>query len=368
MANSGFLDGNGLTQLLTNMKPPTVTVSPTSITGKHDPGDTVTVTISGMSTTNAPHVSIDNASVATATVSGNTITVTLLSTGTATLTLTVTGGPEFVTPATVEIPIDVSMVKIVSWSSGTDAEIVAMVEAADRGELDLYNDGGWRVGDERQVSLGAIASSGTANGVSWSVGESQSAQTVTMVLMHKGGYNLTSATSGGRQQCSFVVGLKNSLTTYGYMNSTNTNNGSWNSCARRNWCNGGFWNAVPSTLRSIFKQFSCITGTYNGAAAGGSNQTTNDYFALAAGKEVFGGGSSVSYSTDNEANALTQFTWYETTSNRIKKQGDTGSAYFWWERSPYCNSSNSFCFVYNYGTANYGNASIAYGLAPFGCI
>lgn len=270
--------------------------------------------------------------------------------------------------------IESTPVKIVSWQNGTDEEIAAMVQAADEGLIDLGDY--WSVGDERQVSLGAIASSGTANGVSWSVGESQSAQTVTMVLMHKGGYNLTSATSGGRQQCSFVIGLKNSLATVGYMNSSSTNNGSWSSCARRNWCNGGFWNAVPSTLRPIFKQFSVIAAQkYNGS----TNQTTQDWFALPAAAEVFKGDSSygqggtaagqqTAYSNLTEFNALFRFTWYETTSNRVKKLGDTGSDNTWWERSPYFNNSTHFGIANGIGNATINSASGTYGLAPFGCI
>lgn len=252
-----------------------------------------------------------------------------------------------------------SFIEIVPWSTGTDEQIVKLVQAADEGRIDLYEDCGWRVGDERQVPLSAMAATG--------VGESHVAQTATLVLLHQGLYDLVTATSSGRNKCSFVVGLKNSLKETGYMNSTNTNSGSWKNSARRSWCNGVFYNAIPSSIRSIFKQFKTVTATkYNGS----TNETTEDYFALPAGKEVFGadGNQGGGYSNPTEGNALTQFDYYKTSANRIKKLGDPGSAGYWWERSPYYYSIEYFCVVDNDGIAVYYKASNAHGLAPFGCI
>ena len=251
-------------------------------------------------------------------------------------------------------------IKLVSWARGTDEEIVAMVEAADQGRINLSDY--WAVGDTRTVQLSAMSATG--------VGESHAAQQVDLVLMHAGGYDLNAAVASGRTKCSFVVGLKDSLAEAGYMNSSNTNSGSWNGSARRTWCNNVFRNAIPSTLRAIFKQFKTVTAqTYNGS----TNQTSVDYFALPAAKEVFGGsassaGRSTSYSNLTEFNVLFQFTYYATASNRFKKLGKTGSASIWWERSPYYGTSTHFCIVDSNGNANGSNASGAFGLAPFGCI
>lgn len=250
--------------------------------------------------------------------------------------------------------------KIVTWSGGTDEEIVAMVEAADKGKINLSDY--WSVGDTRTVQLSAMSATG--------VGESHAAQQVDLVLMHAGGYDLNAAVASGRTKCSFVVGLKDSLAETGYMNSSNTNSGSWNGSARRTWCNNVFRNAIPSTLRAIFKQFKTVTAqTYNGS----TNQESVDYFSLPAAKEVFGGsatsaGDATSYSNLTEFNALFQFDYYKTTSNRIKKLGKTGTASLWRERSPLYNFSTAFCHVDGSGYATHGNAAGARGLAPFGCI
>ena len=237
--------------------------------------------------------------------------------------------------------------KIVTWDGGTDEEIANMVAAADAGAINLADY--WAVGDERKVTLSSMAATG--------VGESHAEQTVTMVLLHQGLYELV---DGGT--CNFIVGQKNGLAEYGYMNISNTNSGSWDGCDRRTWCNNVYYNAIPSALRSIFKKFKIITAqTYNGS----TNKVSEDYFTLAAEKEIFG---SITYSNATEANALTQFDYYKTSANRIKKQGDTGSADFWWERSPYSDNSNGFCRVRSGGSTSAGNASSSFLLAPVGCI
>ena len=250
--------------------------------------------------------------------------------------------------------------KTVTWANGTDEEIVAMVEAADQGLINLSDY--WAVGDIRTVQLSAMSATG--------VGESHAAQQVDLVLMHAGGYDLNAAVASGRTKCSFVVGLKDSLAEAGYMNSSDTNSGSWNGSARRTWCNNVFRNAIPSTLRAIFKQFKTVTAQYYD---GSINKTSVDYFALPAAKEVFGGsaefsGTLTGFSNLTEFNALFQFTYYATASNRVKKLGKTGGAYTWWERSPQYDTSTAFCFVNSGGAASGNVASYGRGLAPFGCI
>ena len=252
---------------------------------------------------------------------------------------------------------------IAPWSTGTDAEIAYAVDLADKGKIDLSEY--WHVGDERVVHLNAMEATG--------VGESHAAQDVTFVIMNVGGKTLTTPTEGGKQTCNFVVGMKNCLNETGYLNSTHSNNGSWSSSARRTWCNSTFKNAIPSTLLPIFKQFQNVTAeSYNGS----TNQTTDDYFALPAAAEVFKGdsqygqggtaGQQTAYSNLTEFNALSRFTYYETTSNIVKTVN--GSANAWWERSPYYNASTSFCSVLSGGNAANFIVSYTIGIAPFGCI
>lgn len=234
-----------------------------------------------------------------------------------------------------------------AFATVSDEKLVAMVAAADRGEIDLTDY--WGVGDTRTINLSAMAATG--------VGESHAAQTAQLVIMNVGGKTLNSAVASGRTTCSFVVGLKDSLKEIGYMNSTGTNAGGWTSSARKTWCNSVFKASLPNALQPIFKAFQNKTS----AGSQSSNIVTDvDTWALPSEIEIFG---STTYSFAGEGS---QFKYYETAANRIKKVN--GSAYPWWGRSPRFNNSNDFCGAYSDGGNNYSIAYGICGLAPFGCI
>lgn len=233
-----------------------------------------------------------------------------------------------------------------SWSTGTDAEIKAVVDAYYAGTLTLADiQSVWSIGDEREVTLSGMAATG--------VSDSHVSQTVKFVLMNWGGKTLTNNT-----ECLAIVGQKNCLAEAGYMNSSDTNTGGWNSCARRTWCNNTYKAAIPSDFRDLFKQYNNQSGTGGGSTSG--TQTTADYFALPAEIEVFG---TTPYSVAGEGS---QFKYYETSANRVKTRGEGGSNSTWWERSPYSGNSDAFCYVR--GGADINGSSVSSGLAPFGCI
>ena len=234
--------------------------------------------------------------------------------------------------------------KIVSWADGTDEEVAAMVAAADAGKLNLSDY--WHEGDERTVHLSAMSATG--------VGESHAAQDVVMVLSDPGHFTLASG-----KPCNFVVLQKDCLREDDVMNLQSTNSGGWDACPRRTWCNSVYRNAIPASLRGIFKQFNVRTA--NGPGSGVKEST--DWFSLFSEKEVFG---STTYADSFVESQNTQLNWFKTSSNRIKRVN--GGMNYWWERSPYSGSFSSFCFVYSNGSAGGGSAYNSNGLAPFGCI
>ena len=304
---------------------------------------TASVTVTGnVGTLSA---SSDNGTVAAASVSGSTVTITSPSQQSGSAKVTVTAAAtENYGSVSKTITVTADFLKIVTWASGTDDEIAKMVAAADAGKINLGDY--WKVGDTRKVNLAAMSATG--------VGESHAAQSVSFVLMNKGGKTLSS-----NKTCSFIVGMKDSLNEYGYMNSSNTNSGGWDSCARRTWCNSVFRNSIPSALRGIFKQFKNVTA--NGSSS--TTATSTDYFALPSEKEVFG---STTYADSTAESSNRQFEWYKTSSNRVKKVN--GSASRWWERSPRCGGSGFFCPVSSDGSAGNNAATNTSGLSPFGCI
>lgn len=235
----------------------------------------------------------------------------------------------------------------VTWKYGTDEQIVQALALADAGELSPANF--WAVGDTRKISLSAISPS-------TGVDETQDAQDVEMVIVQLGLYK-----DANDKTVNAIVHLKDCLATTGKMNTTATNAGSWDSCPRRTWLNGNFRNAIPSSIRSIFKQFKTVTAKEQNS----SELTTSlDYFALPAAKEICGNVSTSS--TAEEAIALTQWDYYKVTANIIKKIGT--SAVIWWFRSPCANNVTDFCIVNSSGSPRTAGANKAYGITPFGCI
>lgn len=237
--------------------------------------------------------------------------------------------------------------EIVTWSEGTDEQIVAMLDAHYNGDIDIHDY--WSVGDKRTVQLSAMTAT--------DVGETHTAQNVTFILTDVGGKYLTD----GVTECAFQVDQKDCLLENGYMNSSRTNTGGWKNSKRRVWCNDTYYNAIPETLRPIFKQYINQSGTGGGSSSG--TESTVDYFALRAEIEVF---NKITYSVTGEGSKVT---YYLTSANRIKNAGDSsGSACAWFGRSPRSGAINAFCGVNINGSAAIPIANDNNFIAPFGVI
>lgn len=148
----------------------------------------------------------------------------------------------------------------------------------------------------------------------------------------------------------------------GYMNSSNTNSGGWEECARRTWCNNVYRKCLPTYIQNIMKQVKKLT------SAGGQSSTikaSNDYAFLPSEIEIFG---SNPHSFANEGEQYQYFK--NATANRYKKprhSSDYVSGYYW-TRSPRSSLSYSFCCVCIDGIADTNYASNAIGFAPCLCI
>lgn len=238
----------------------------------------------------------------------------------------------------------------------SDNTLRELITASLNGEIDLYEDCGWRVGDKRIVEVNNIAATG--------VGESHVRQEIAIVLSHHGqrrgvAYTTAAKTKSGANRLypAFEWDMSECLLETGYMNSSNTNSGSWNSSARKNWMTK-FAEALPSFL--TMKDFKVITATeYNSTV----NKETTGKVSLRAEKEIFG---TRSYSNQTEADAIDQVDFYTISANRIKHVA--GAPKYYWLRSPYYGHSNRFCYVYDNENALSNDASNTYGLSMFGCI
>lgn len=245
--------------------------------------------------------------------------------------------------------------KIVTFNGGTDAEIVAMVEAADNGLINLADY--WSVGDERNITTSYISSQYNM--------EYEPSQTLKFVLMDTNKKTLVTPTPSGRTTCSFILGVKDCMSNKGKIqpvasSQTGENIGGWDACDRRKWCNDSFYYAIPSTIRPIFKQF------YNATSIGNSSSTIKnsaDYFALASEIEIV---CNQVYSKSGEGSPIAR---YQTVANRWKYISGTEVNH--WERSPFGNGSREYCAIntnHNNGGANAAGAFTQYGISPYGVI
>jgi hypothetical protein len=249
-----------------------------------------------------------------------------------------------------------SGIALKSFSSATDEEITAMLNAVRNGTITQQDlvDAGWTVGAERSVSLSAMSATG--------VGERHSAQTATFVILH--GKDFFDLSDGGKNL--FVVGMKTVLNNGGYINSSRTNVGGWASSNRRTWCDNVFRNALPSEVKNWFKKFKYKSSNGNKSTA---VSTLENYFTLASPGELGMGG----YTYYVSAEGTTPFEYYTIADNRRKKSNDGYNKQMYWTRSASTVTADTFCcYDYNYGNPNINSstANVTDGyryLSPFGC-
>lgn len=256
--------------------------------------------------------------------------------------------------------------KIVAFADGTDAEIEKMIEAHYAGKINIGDY--WAVGDKRTIHHNAMAATG--------VSESHKANDYIYVIIGIEHDDLVTAING-KTKAAITIQTERMLyldttTEYnssydashecGYMNSSNTNSGGWESCARRMWCNNVYKKCLPAYIQNMMKQVKKLTSV---GSKSSTIKVSNDYAFLLSEIEIFG---STTYSYAGEGKQYQYFK--NATANRYKKPRYS-SAYVsgqYWTRSPYSSGSDSFCGVGRGGSANADSASNTGGIDPCLCI
>lgn len=256
--------------------------------------------------------------------------------------------------------------KIVTFADGTDAEITKMIEAHYAGKINIGDY--WAVGDKRTIHHNAMDATG--------VSESHKANDYVYVIIGIEHDDLV-ATINGKTKAAITIQTERMLyldttTEYnnsydtlhecGYMNSSNTNSGGWEGCARRTWCNNVYKKCLPTYIQNMMKQVKKKTSRGKQSKI---ITISNDYAFLPSEIEIFG---STTYSFAGEGEQYQYFK--NATANRYKKPRH-GSDYvsgYYWERSPFSSGSNSFCRVNLDGGAGTGDASDTFGVVPCLCI
>lgn len=175
------------------------------------------------------------------------------------------------------------------------------------------------------------------------------------------GVNHDNLVSGGKANTTWQ--LKNCYNTKYQMNSSSTNSGGYASSAMHTTHLPSIFNQIQSDVRSAIKP------VIKKASAGSTSSTivsTNCNLFLLSEVEIFG---DTTYSASGEG---TQYVyWRQHDNNNDKRKGpqnNSTSYEFWWERSPYVPSSDSFCGVSSSGRANFVSAYSSYGVSFAFCI
>ena len=259
-----------------------------------------------------------------------------------------------------------SVPNLVPWSTGTDEEITAMVNAYYSGIITLEDiKSVWNLGDKRSVEISAMDAV--------YVGESHRAQTVEFEILDFDHDNLTTPRNN-ITKALISIDTKDCLrdaevtdttgyynTENGYMNSTDTSIGSWRNCARRKWCNKIFYNSLPKYFKRMVKKVDKLTMGGNG-----SNKllTDSDYCFILSETEVVG------YLGPSHPNEGSRYTWLKYVGNyyKLPKWNNSSSTKScdYWMRSP--GSSERFSHISYSG--NMGNlpASNKLGIYVACCI
>ena len=169
------------------------------------------------------------------------------------------------------------------------------------------------------------------------------------------------ADESGKAPITF--GMVDCFTTKQQMNSSNTNDGGWGSCALRTT----LINTVLPELEDVIGTdvIKPVTKRTSAGSASTTINTTTDSVWLFSEYEVFG---TTTYSVAGEKPTDKSICYpaFTDATSRIKKVGASDAD--WWERSPLSGGSASFCSVSSWGTADYYNASGTYGVALGFCV
>ena len=294
-----------------------LSISPTSMTlDTTTKSKTITVTRSGDGKISATS---NNTAAATVSVSGNTVTVTGKANGSATITISVAAGTNYTAPANKTCAVTVSFLK----DNFADNDWASIIAACHSGSVPST----WVVGNSKTMTI---------NGASYQVD----------II----GKNHDTYASGGKAPLTFQ--LHDCYGETKNMNSSNTNSGGWTSCAMRSTHLPAILALMPTEVQNGIREVNKLTSAGSQSA---TINTTADKLFLLSEIEIFG---SVSYSESGEG---TQYDYYKAGNSKVKKFN--GSAYYWWERSPYGSTSTYFCIVNSSGSADYYNASNADGVA-----
>ena len=195
----------------------------------------------------------------------------------------------------------------------------------------------WLVGDTKDITL--------------STGE-----VLTMAIM---GFNHDDL-ADGTGKAGITMGMKELMAAARAMNTKATNIGGFTGSAMYAWLRGTLLNSLPSDLKPVLKLVNKKTSAGNKSSTINTNAMKIFLFSEI---EVYG---VIGYSFAGEGS---QYPYFTTDAKRIKKMSNgAGTAYFWWQRSPFTTTSATFCVVGTTGVTGGGGAATTKAVSFAFCV
>lgn len=241
----------------------------------------------------------------------------------------------------------------------------------------LAGEYGFQVGDAKAITLNGTVGSLTLDNYqtyAYIIGINHNAAVEGNNLIH---FQLAKTALSDETDICFTDGRyrTNGSSAAFRMNTSNTNEGGWEESFMRNSIcgtsktatSGTLMGAVPAELQNVLKPVTKYTNNAGQSTASNAVTATTDYFFLLSEYEAFG---NITYSNKYEANYQQQYAYYSAGNSKVKyRHNSTGSAAYWWLRSPRAGRSYDFVEVYHDGTVSYiSGAHISLGFAPCFCV
>lgn len=219
----------------------------------------------------------------------------------------------------------------------------------------------WAVGDCKEVTMNGKVSDGLtlSNYSTWVyiIGFNHNAGREGNGIAFQG----FKVTDKGTPICLTDSGYNSNKTsgTWFNMNNTGTNAGGWEESLMRKNIMPFIKAAFPADLQAVIKPSTIFAAPNNGDI---ELTATEDEVFLLAEFEVYG---TRTYATTQEPNYLKQYSYYSAGNSKVKyKHNSTGSAAYWWTRSPDASNSSNFCHAYGSGNVGSNGAFFSYGVSP----
>ena len=255
-------------------------------------------------------------------------------------------GPASLTPQ--------SGVSYINGLNGLEADVISMFSAAISNNSDITNETSVIYLDKgdihRKVSIGDQVTL-SLNGTNYAfdvIGFNHDTLTTSTA------YGATTKT--GKAGITFQ--MHDLFTTLYEMNRSHTNVGGWKSSPMRTSTMATMKGYMPAAWQTAIKPVNKVSGIGGGSTSG--TETVSDSCFLLSEIEIYG---STANSVSGEG---MQYAYYKAGNSKVKNM--SGSANYWWERSPASGSSNSFCIVFGLGNAGTRSASTSYGVAFSFCV